>query len=371
MTQNFVPTVVDRSRGDYVESKKFNDDNRDLYADVAHLFEKQLSMYAKSKVMSTAIETMAAGLAREATTIPSIAVPITTPFLYPDDKPKCNISTFYGDIVSNIQSRISVVVDDVGKIRSGIRVNRSSDNFVFSQTPKSVTETIIEDAVQMSELPYLMRVKGIQERMSLRIELEATFGSMQFNCVEVVPFPLVGGPELRDLDVVDKAGAISLMNDPAGKPLNFASTDARRYYFPNRLLTSEVEALKVSLDFRSSLFLANLDMTCAGITSIRLYRDIYAPESYIGFRVSSAVGKKLTRVVPVAKWSNTLLDGITIRVYDDRAKFAIAGDDFVGTFKTNGIGVPVSTEKELFVLVKMANSKNISPQLVGFDYTVE
>lgn len=371
MNQSFVPTVVDRSRGDYVESKKFNDDNRDLYSDVAHLFEKQLSMYAKSKVMSTAIEAMAAGMAREAASYAGIAVPLTSAFLYPDDKPKCNISTFYGDIVANIESRVSVVVDEVGKIRSGIRVSRSSDNFVFSQTPKSVTETIIEDSVQASELPYLMRVKGIQERLSLRIEIEATFGSMQFNCAEVVPFPLVGGPELRDFDVVDKAGAISLITDSAGAPLDFASKDARRYYFPNRILTTEKEALKVSLDFRSSLFLANQDMTCAGITAIRLYRDIYAPASYIGFRVPSSAGKKLTRVIPVSKWSNTLLDGITIRVYDDRTKFALAGDDFVGSFKTSGIGVPVSTEKELFVLVKMANSKNISPQLVGFDYTVE
>lgn len=366
----FIPRVVDRSRGDFVDPEEYNDNNRDIYVDLQELFERELALSAKTKILASMLDFTNAGIQRELREeeLPPINFKNTT-FIYPDEGARAEVDSFFGEITSGITEATSPTVDEIGKIRDGITIDRSSDNFIFTQIPKSVSETRIEDALEISEFPYLMRVKGIDEFVSLRMNIETTFGFMEMNTLEYIPFPAVGGSEIRDVDIIDETGQLFPIDDPAGSVINF-SRDARDLYFPIRFITKPRNVDRFSIDVRSSLKVTGQDAIMAGVNQIRIIRNLYEPVSYIGFRIPSMAGKRLDSLKPVWKWQNTFLGDIKIIVYNSLARFNEVSNIFATTFNKEGVGLSVNIEKELFALAIITVEDNVSPQLTGFEWEI-
>lgn len=365
----FIPEIVSRKKGDYVNPQEYNDNNRKLYVDLRELFERELATAAKGKVLSAMAATIDAGYQREARDEELPTINHKTNFIYPDAGSRAEISTLYGEITAATADSRNILVNDVGKLRDGIIIQRSSDNFIFTENPRSVAETRVEDAVESSDFPYVVRVKGSEEFISMRLNIETSFGFMEMNTVEYVPFPMVGGSEIRDLDMVDSQGQLFPLDDPAGELVDF-NRDPRMYYFPIRFVTQTRNLSRISLDVRSSLNVPAQGSIITGVNQIKVLRNLYEPISYIGFRIPS-LGGQLKTVKPVAKWFNTYLGEMQITVYDTLAKFRSKSEDFLTRFDQTGTGLPVDLDREVFVLVEMRLEGNTSPQLAGFEYEVE
>jgi len=364
----FIPKIVSRLRGDYVEPKEYNDTNRLLYSDMRDLFEKELALTAKTRILASMIDSTNSGVMRvyREEDLPSIN--INTAFIYPEDGVRCIVDSFYGEITVGVADTRNVTVNSLGKMNDGIVVERTSDSFIFSQMPRSVSETRIKDVLEDSEFPYIVRVKGVTEDISLKINISTTFGHIEANTIEFVPFPMAGGTELRNVEIIDNEGNLINIDDPTGTEIDLSGTDPSIYYYPMRLISDTRLMQRIQLGFNSSLYVPNQSATIAGLTQIKVIRNLYEPVSYIGFKILPEEGKLLTSITPVSKWHNTFIGSMEISVYDNLTAMQQGASTYLTKFSETGVGLPVQMDKTLYAMVKISTEGNTSPQLTGFEY---
>jgi len=366
----FIPKVIRREKGDFVNSEEFNNYNRDLYGDLSGLFERELALYSRTKILSTMVEAATAGIERELRSSDNLPmINYTSEFIYPDSGFFAVVDPFFGEITSAIGDSRSEITDVNGKKKPEVEVTRSSDSLVFSKVPDSLTETRLEDSIEASELPYLIRIRGINEDTSIRLDVTSPFGTMDVNTIEFIPYPMIGGTEIRDIDITPSGGSRMALEDPEEVTYDF-SDEARKYYIPKRFITQPTRAELLSFDTRSNLYIPSSDSIIIGINQIRILRNIYEAISYIGFKIAAQPGKSLVKITPVLNGSNTYVGNISFDVYSTMQEFKGKTANIDASFDSEGNGIPVSTDTDLYILATMETESNTSAQLIGFDYEV-
>lgn len=367
----FIPKVVERHKGDYVESREFNDQNRDLYVDMSELFEKELALYARTKILSSMVDMANAGFQNYVfnnTNLPTINA--NSEFIYPDEGNRASVDKFYNEITIGLSDTRNVLLTDELIVRPEIEIVRSSDNLIFENIPKSITETRIKDIFEPAELPYVLRVRGVNERVNIKVDINSPFSVLDVNQIEFSPYPTFGGTELRGIDFTIEGEGVKPIRNPAGDSIDF-SKDPNYYYKPLRFITAPRKVSRISIKTASDLYVTGSDASMLGIQEIKVHRVTFNSVSYIGFRIPASTGSILKSIKPVVQWYNTYLGSITFTVYENLENFSLKSRDILGTYDKLGKGLPISMNSDLYVLVKFESSINTSPQLLGFEYTID
>ena len=367
-----VPYTVDRTAGDNVSSEEFNRFSKDAYEDLRELFTRQMVSAARGEILTNMLDMTNAGIANELKNQNLPLVNYTSSFVYPTGLPACLIDTTYGEITLGIQATANILVDSTGRLRDGIRVERSQGNFMFVDDSGSalITETPVRWAVETEDLPYLIRVKDSNDTYLLgEIRIDSDVTSMDFNSVEFQPFPMVGVTQLKSVRYFDTVeGELTNIKDAGGIVSDFPGQTSDKLYFPIRLLTRPSSTRSLAFDIRSDTLLSGTIF--AGINNLAVKRHTFEPISYIGFVIPSSPTEQLTGLSPVTKWHNSFLGNTySAFVYDNPSDFDAANSSYVSVFDSQGAGSPVTITNDLYVLIKIESEKNTSVQLTGFNYT--
>lgn len=367
----YVPELIDRSKGAYLESEWWNNQSRDIHADLLYLLDRDLEMYAKAKIMSEITEAANIGFARAAND------PLSEPkisyrdvFYFPTNNAlkACEISDLFGEITLPVSSSESQILTSTGKVRDTVDVLRSSDNFIFSSVPESVSESRILDAVEDGQYPYLVRVRGVEDTVKIKMVIETNFGAITNNVIEFVPAPYIGGTMFEYITLQDVNNAVTGPVDLNGIEIKTLDTPKNQRYRPTRFHISESDRKQITIGYEGISKLQGADLSIAGIYKIRIERRIWEPKAYIGFKIPGELGKSLLAITPKLKWCNTFTGTIKFNVYNNFESFLSVGTDKITTFSETGIGMPIPMDDDLWVMAEISSRINGSPQIVGFDY---
>lgn len=367
----FIPKIIKREQGDFVESAEFNNQNRDLYADMNELFEKELATYARTRILNSMLDMANAGFQNYV--FNNLDLPTfnaNSDFIYPDLGNRVSVDTYYNELTLGFSDERNVLLTSEQVTRPEIELLRSSDNLIFQDIPESITETRIKDIIEPAELPYILRVRGINERVLVRVDINSPFAVLDVNQIEYTPYPTFGGTELRGIDFTIPNEGIQPIQSPAGTSVDF-SGNVDRYYRPMRLITAPKKVSRLGFNVASDLYLGGSNASVLGIQNITVKRITFNSQAYIGFRIPAKPGYNLRSIVPVTHWANDYLGTITFTVYESLDEFAAKSTNILGTFDKKGKGLAIPMEDTLYVLVTMESSINTSPQLMGFNYTTD
>ena len=366
---NLVPKIIDRSRGDFLSSEEFNRNNQDLYGDIVTLLDRELELYGKTKLMSETLEATNIGFKRslgEPRTLPKIH--LGSEFYFPENQPHCVVDKMFEEIGLPVESKEDQLLTDSGKVRDIIKVRRTSDNFLFSTRPESVSESRILDCIEDSNYPYFVRVRGVNGTVKIKIIVETDFGSMSSNVVEFVPAPYTGSTAIEYLNVQEASGDITLPIDPSGKQISLRSVPLQERYRPVRFHTVLRERISFHLGYEGLNKLESSNISLAGLYKFRVEKRSWASKGFIGFKIPAEPGRILKTVKPITKWNNAYLGNITFRLYSEQSEMLLASESVIGSFNAEGDGSAVSMDSDIWVLAEIQSRINASPQLFGFDY---
>jgi hypothetical protein len=366
---NLVPKIINRSRGDYLSSEDFNNNNQDLYGDVVTLLDRELELYGKSKLTSEVLEATNIGYKKALGDVrvhPKIN--IGSEFVFPDAGPNCILDKVFEEITLPVESKENQLLTDAGKVRDIINVRRTSDNFLFSTNPESVSESRILDSIEDSNYPYVVRVRGVNDTVKIKIILETQFGSMGCNSMEFVPAPYVGSTALEYLSVQEADGNITLPLDPAGNQISMRSVPVEERYRPIRFHTILRERIGIHVGYEGLNKLESSNISLAGLYKFRVEKRSWQTKGYIGFMIPAEPGRILKTIKPVVKWNNTYIGETNFKLYRTLESLKSLDTNVIGSFNSTGDGTAVSLDSDIWVLVEMQSRINASPQLFGFDY---
>lgn len=368
---HFVPDLVDRSRGDFLDSQWFNQQSQDIYADLLYLFDSTLELYGKSKIMAELVEATNIGFARAVgEPLPTPKIGITEEFFFPESLPKCIVDRMFGEITLPIGAEEQQLVTSLGKVRDTIEVRRFSDNFIFSTIPESVSESRILDAIEESQFPYMVRVRGVNDSVKVKMTVSTEFSAMFCNVIEFVPAPYIGGTAIEYLILNSVDDTVSPPSDFQGQEIKIKQAPVNYRYRPVRLHISPDSRKSITLGYDGLSRLEGQNLMLAGLFSFRVVNRVWNSKGYIGFRIPGDQRGTLVRLVPVKKWLNTYIGAVTFKVYKQFSDMFSANNNYVGVFNQDGIGSPVTVEEDLYVLAEITSPVNASPQLIGFDYEI-
>lgn len=366
---NLVPELIDRGQGAYLESEWFNNQSRDLHADVLALLDKQIELFAKSKIMSEITEAASIGYARSAND------PLVEPKIswkgslyFPDGLKACIVSDIYGEITLPVTSSESQILTATGKLRDTIELVRSSDNFIFSKVPESISESRVLDAVEDSQYPYMVRVRGVEDTVKVKLSLSTDVGIITCNVIEFVPAPYVGGTAFEYITLKDIGNAVTGPTDLNGVEIKTQEVPINQRYRPLRFHITEGDRKEITVGYDGISKLTGADLTLSGVFKIRVERRVWEPKAYVGFKIPAELGRSLVTITPVLKWHNTYTGIIKFSVYNNFQDFIGFTSNKITTFNESGVGMPVSMDEDLWVMAEVQSRVNGSPQIEGFDY---
>jgi hypothetical protein len=365
-----VPELIDRSKGAFLDSEWFNRQSENIHADLLFLMDREIELYAKTKIMAEVTEAASIGFAKASSEpLKEAKVSYKSFFYFPENQPACFVDNLYGEITLPVVSDEQQFTTTSGKIRDTISITRSSDNFIFSTKPESVSESRILDSVENSIYPYVVRVRGISDTVKIKLIANADFGAITNNVIEFVPAPYVGCTAfdyvlLRSIDKI-----VSSPVDLEGKEIKTLEVPKNERYRPVRLHISEGNRSSITLGYEGLTKLEGSNLSLAGIYSFKASRRVWGPKGYIGFKVSAQAGKSITSISPVLKWCNSYKGLIKFKVYATFEAMNSLSDTELTTFNQDGIGMPVSIDNDLYILAEIQSILNGSPQIIGFDYT--
>lgn len=365
-----VPELIDRSKGAFLDSEWFNRQSENIYADLLYLQDRDMELYAKTKIMAEITEAANIGYVK------AVNEPLLEPvisyrsnFYFPQGKPVCYVDTLYGEITLPITSDEQQFTTAAGKIRDSISISRSSDNFIFSSKPESVSESRILDSVESSQYPYMVRVRGVNDTVKVKLTATSDFGAITNNVIEFVPAPYIGCTAFEYAIIRSIDRVVSTPIDLEGNEIKTLNVPKSFRYRPTRLHITEGERSSITIGYEGLSKLESSNISLAGVYSFKASRRVWAPKGYIGFKIPADQGKSLITVTPVLKWCNTYKGLIRFKVYSSLESMMLAGDNEVTTFNENGIGMPYSLSSDLYVLAEVQSILNGSQQIMGFDYS--
>ncbi len=365
---NLVPKIIDRSRGDYLSSEEFNRNSQDLYGDLVTLLDRELELYGKSKILSEALEATNIGYVKAASSSRvHPVIPIDSDFYFPADQPPCVVDKVFEEITLPVESRESQILTDDGKVRDIIAVRRTSDNFIFSKNPESVSESRILDCIEESNYPYLIRVRGVDDVIKVKLVLESDTGSMECNSFDFIPAPYIGGTSLEYLNSQEATGSVVGLVDPAGKLISMAGVPKYERFRPLRLHFVQRDRISFQIGIEGDIKLESTNISLAGLYKIKVEKRSWASKGFIGFRIPADPGRTLKSIKPVTKWNNTYLGSITFRMFSSMEDM-MSGSPIIGSFKETGEGIAVQMDSDIWVMAEIQSRINASPQFSGFTY---
>jgi hypothetical protein len=365
-----VPELIDRSKGAFLDSEWFNKQSENIYADLLYLVDRDMELYAKTKIMAEVAEAANIGYvkaANESLNEPSISY--KSMFYFPTDKPACIVDSLYGEITLPISSDEQQLTTVSGKIRDTIAVSRSSDNFIFSSKPESISESRILDAIENSQYPYMVRVRGVSDTIKVKLIATSEFGAITNNVIEFVPAPYIGCTAFEYILVRSTDRIVSTPTDLEGKEIKTLEVPRNLRYRPIRLHVTEADRSSITIGYEGLSRLESSNISLAGVYSFKASRRIWNPKGYIGFKIPFQQGKSLVGITPVLKWCNTYKASIKFKVYDSLESMMEVGTNELTSFNENGIGMPYSMTSDLYVVAEIQSLLNGSPQIIGFDYS--
>ena len=373
MATKFYPKNIDRSAGDKVDSLEFNKDTTDLYEDLKLLFNRNMTAHAKNIITTSMNNTINAGML----TALSAGIPtqplinVYSNFIYPDNLPKMHVDKMFNEITMNVDGEVNSLVNDDGSIKSNIQVQRLEDNFILSNAPESISELSINNSVNESVYPYLLRIENTVDPINISIYINALSGTIESNCIEIIPFPSIGGTSLQEINAERHEIGYMNLEDPNNEPVTI-NTDDRVKYRPNRFISKLALYDGISFNFRSNLITnTSIPSGVLGINNIKITNKTYSNESYIGFKINAQPGKSLKTIIPVLNSHNTYHGNYKIIAYNSEVDFTQKSENIIGEYDFEGIGPILSTDNDIWLLVEITTDINTSPQIQGFNYIIE
>jgi hypothetical protein len=364
-----VPELIDRSKGAFLDSEWFNKQSENIYADLLYLVDRDMELYAKTKIMAEIAEAANIGYVK------AVNEPVSEPmisykniFYFPFEKPACIVDTLYGEITLPVTSDEQQFTTATGKVRDTISISRSSDNFIFSNKPESVSESRILDSVESSQYPYMVRVRGVSDTVKVKLTATSDFGAITNNVIEFIPAPYIGCTAFEYVLMRSTDKIVSTPTDLEGNEIKTLNVAKSLRYRPTRLHIPEGDRSSITIGYEGLSKLESSNISLAGVYSFKASRRVWGPKGYIGFKIPAQPGKSLIGVTPALKWCNTYKGSIRFKVYDSLESMTIAGDNEVTTFNENGIGMPSPMSSDLYVLAEIQSILNGSQQIIGFDY---
>lgn len=364
-----VPELIDRSKGAFLDSEWFNKQSENIYADLLYLVDRDMELYAKTKIMAEVTEAASIGYVKAVNEpLEEPDIPYKSMFYFPTGKPACVVDTLYGEITLPVTSDESQFTTSSGKVRDTITVSRSSDNFIFSTKPESISESRILDSVEASQYPYMVRVRGVSDTVKVKLTATSDFGAITNNVIEFVPAPYIGCTAFEYVIVRSTDKIVSTPSDLEGNEIKTLNVPKNIRYRPTRLHITEADRASITIGYEGLSKLESSNISLAGVYSFKASRRVWGPKGYIGFKVPAEPGKSLVGVTPALKWCNTYKGSIRFKVYESLETMLSAGDNELTTFNENGIGMPYSMNNDLYVLAEVQSILNGSQQIIGFDY---
>jgi len=305
----------------------------------------------------------------------AVAEPINEPkisyrniFYFPEGVSHCTVSDLYGEITLPVSSSESQILTASGKIRDTVSISRSSDNFIFSSKPDSISESRILDAVEDSQYPYLVRVRNIEDSIKVKLVLSTDFGAITNNVIEFIPAPYIGGTMFEYITFQDTNNVVTNPTDINGVEIKTLDVPKNLRFRPIRFYITESDRKAISFGYEGISKLEGSNISLAGLYKLRVERRVWEPKAFIGFKISSEVGRSLVSITPSLKWCNTYTGSMRFRVYNNYDNFIHMGPDSMSVFNETGIGTPVSMDEDLWVMLEIQSKLNGTPQIAGFNY---
>ena len=371
-TTKFFPKIIDRSQGDKLSSEDFNEENNNLYEDMALLFNRNMGAHAKNVISTTMIGAIDSAssvvLTNGIPTQPMIDVYST--FVFPTNQPEIVINKTYNDFTMPVSSYVSAINNEDGSVKSYIDIERLEDNFILSSTLESVSELPIENCINTSKYPYLLRVASSTDDVSVNIKIRALTGTIESNSIEISPFPLIGGTSLVNITAFTHNVGYGTLLDPNRDEVVLTS-ETRDLYKPVRLLTNLTLYDEINITLNSDLINnVTIPETILGLNLLDMRSNVYDNIGYIGFKIDANVGMSLSSVIPVKNTHNGYLEEYTALIYRTENDLLLITDNIDGEYDQDGVGPTVSLDTDVWILIKIETTLNSSCQLTGFDYTV-
>lgn len=362
--QSFVPKVIRREKGDYLDSTQYNETNRTLYNDMSTLFERELALTGRASVLATMYEGIAIAQGK-----PPIAAPPRPTFhsrseyMFPLEGAKAVIDVELDEIVMPTSLSNSAILDTNGKLFSYLKAVRNSDNLVFSKKDITVSELRVSNAFENGNNPYLFRVRGVNEKIFSRLQIDSLGGTFTFNTIEYYPFPGRGGTQLTGIQIDDLGLGVLPLQDSneVAIPLKGKMRDHNL-----RIVTDPKSVSQLAFDLVADLYLPNNDSSLLGIGKIRVLNNVYEPICYLGFTIPAS-NQRLASIKPVFKDISSYKGNVTFKVYSSIESFRRKDNTFVSSFDINGKGTVVNNQSPLYILVTIESGVNATPQILGFN----
>lgn len=375
--RTFVPKLIDRSSGDTVSSKWFNEQNQALYQDLSMLFEDQIKTIAKSKMLLDMV--LAVSNVTPVREIDTYQVPQghelikvyerVDDFIQPLVGNGMTVDDLFGQLYLKPEAEENQLITSEGRLDFGITVRRSNDSVMFSTNPEYIVENSLTYAFETREqLPYIIKVKGVNEDIKYRLRIDIAGKFVSFNTIEFLPFPKYNGTGIEQVYYTDASTYNDILKNNRGMPvLQNTTMQFRRQ--PTKLIFPEIEARGLVIAMVGKSFI-DTDLVASMIKRITLKRTLYKPNGHIIFQVPQAPNKSLVSVKPVFSAYNTYRGETEFFVFTDLDKARnLAIDEADANFDINGIGSPVSVSNApVYVLVRVSSAINLTPQIIGFTY---
>jgi hypothetical protein len=362
--QTFIPKVIRRDKGDYLNSEQYNNTNVALYNDMSTLFERELALTGRASVLATQYEAIAVAQGKVPPPPPARpTLDARSEYIFPLEGKQAIVDAELDEIVMPTSLSTSAILDTNGKLFPYLKAVRNSDNLVFSKKDVTVSELKVSNAFENGSNPYLFRVRGTNEKIFSRLQIDSLGGTFTFNTIEYYPFPGRGGTQLAAAQIDDLDQGVIPLQDPNGTNVPLKGK-LRDHNF--RIITDPKTVSQIAFDLAADLYLPGNNASVLGIGKIRILNNVYEPVCYIGFSIPASTSK-LVSIKPVFKDVSSFKGNVTFKVYSAIESFRRKDATNISSFDINGKGTAVSLAAPVYVLATIESGINASPQILGFD----
>lgn len=373
----------DITRTSKVSAAETQQYTEDVNTQLATQFHDIKSILGDVRVLTTCVKLMGSALDLIYKKTDSSAVhtyiTVATPACYPTSVSNMRAS-IHGDmncITAKILSKKEVLLNTDGTLISGITITRVSAIPTSAPTPSTISEN---DPLRMlaKGVPYITTfthddAKSMKDAR-LKISIISNSRPLVFNALRLIPMPTVGTVCVDDIGYGSSATLNRLVmngGEPFAAGIPCDTNRARPVYIHCEPISTRTFSVCLS----SNITIVDLNAICMGISRLVAEYNVYASDSYIGYKVTVPAGKKLARIdIRTSAWVSAT-DNIELRVYTKSEAFNAVDTRSDATLTGSGGALVTPSEINadgtgtLYILAKLTAENGTTPCVTGFDLT--
>ncbi|RLC78569.1 MAG: hypothetical protein DRI61_09695 [Chloroflexi bacterium] len=359
---------------DRISTELLNRLNRDVYTDISALFDMAFEILGRSELLNIAIRLMDVSNKKvidtklkqqdDAYSGQSFLINSSSDIIYPTSAPAVNqatIMTSHQIILNHIVHRKRILTDltDSGRIiRAGVKLAKSSHNYIFLAEPERVYESNITD-ILTGEHPYLIRFVGEDiGEAQLILEITCENETYSFNTVEYTPFPIAGLMEVDNITIQDNP-----IENKTGVVIYNETNKFERSqisYIP----FLPVQGNRLNLSILNTTRIESMNGCTAGVGLIEAFETTYSDTSYFGYGFAPTSDVKLRSISITGNWSCPYAGGVTIRVYDSKSEFDSMSNDYMVSIDSVVRGTINLQKDKVYYLLFIMQIEDNHPQCI-------